>query len=60
MRFFDFKYIKNIMNCCIVIFYIIKYKRVKVRIKLEFVNNLNDCLPNIFARILADDLLKPK
>jgi hypothetical protein len=60
VRFFDFKCIKNVINCCVVTFYVIKYKRVKTRIKLEFINNLNDYLSNILVWMLADDLLKPK
>jgi hypothetical protein len=49
MRFFDFKYIKNVINYYVITFYVIKYKRAKTRIKLEFINNLNNCLSNILA-----------
>jgi hypothetical protein len=49
MRFFDFEGVKNITNCCIVIFCVIEYKHAKIRFKLEFVNNLNNYLPNILA-----------
>jgi hypothetical protein len=49
MRFFDFEGVENITNCCIVTFCVIEYKRAKARFKLEFVNNLNNCLPNILA-----------
>jgi hypothetical protein len=47
MRFFNFKCIKNVINYCVIIFYVIKYKCIKTRIKLEFINDLNNYLSNI-------------
>jgi hypothetical protein len=60
MRFFDFERVENIMNCCIITACVIEYISAKAGFKLEFINNLNDCLPDILARMLADNFLKPK
>jgi hypothetical protein len=49
MRIFNLKRVNNRINYCIITFCVIKYKHAKTRLKLKFLNDINNYISNVLA-----------